>query len=75
MKRSDLLKIGNRAVQAGVFDIRLRAAFLKMRLMASKKNEALRRNAEDHFCQRTRHLLLTGVIEVARPKQAKRRAA
>ena len=75
MKRSELLALGQMAVTKGIFDIRLRAAFLKMQLMAARKNEALRRNAEDHFCQRTRHLLLTGVIEVARPKQARRRAA
>ena len=75
MKQSELLALGQIAIAKGLFDIRLRAAWLKMKAMANSKDAGWRQRTEDGFCARTKHLILTGAIEVARPKQAKRRAA
>lgn len=85
MRKSDLLALGQAAIAKGLFDVRLRAAWNLMNLTSSGREAKAftsngytgnwQKRAEDGFCARTKHLILTGVIEVARPKQAKRRAA
>lgn len=75
MKNGELLALGQMAIAKGVFDIRLRATWLKLIAVASFKDEKVKRNAEEAFCARVSYLLRTGVIEIDRKPKVRRRAA